>query len=1411
MEQRTDQNPSPPAPTPPKGESRRSPLLALWRATVGSVKGLAWLGIWLPGALVALLLATLLIGWWWSATPGSLAQALGWAQQWTQEQPAESGRLQVSGVEGTLSEGGQIARLQWNQPGLEVEASAVRVRWSAALLLNLLRGQGVQVQELAIGQLRVNDQRPSTPTEPLQSLTLPVKLHVPWSLDRLVMEGNSALTLSQLRGLYRYGPIDTDSPPSQGLAPGVDAAHQITLDSLQLAQGQYQLQAVLGAEAPMPLKLSGQGQVQATVPGGQSLTLQATADVTGTLASASATLQATARVLPLPGSNPTSARPTLVATATIHPWATDLTQLITQADARAHQLNLALLWPQAPLTDLSGTVSAQPKDGAWVASASLSNSASGPWDQQRLPFNQIDAELEQRDQRWVVPRLTARIGRSELVAKGSFLPPQDNAQARWEGALKASALNPALLWSTLDAMALDASATASTVADRAGAIDLNANIVPSAGQATPALRGLRLREARVKGQWQGEAGRSGALDLQEALLDAAGLRITAKGRADVATFAFNGQAALTLPGAKASLNGEVAHDKGRGDVSLDVDDAARVLGWARSLQTLPMVGPAIADWLRQQPAINQLQLAGNARLSAQWQGGLGELGFPGPANAPGTPPAPLKLDVALDVPRLEGRLPSATPATGIPAAASQATPWSLRQLRFSANGSLAALALKLKGEAAFAPWSGVLDTQAQLKNLPMASQVATATSSLDITALELQLKDASDAKRPVTWQVRSEKPVSLNWNSTPATGLNLQAGVGQLLVQPTFPASTSTTATPRATAPLTLAWEQLKWQGGSLETRGRLQGLPLSWVDSLARAPGETLGPMGRAGVQGDMVFDGEWDVALPGPAGGGAPLRLNAQLQRSSGDLSVQTDGAGSSNASGGTNTTRQPLQAGVREARLNITAQGSQVKASLRWASERLGLASADFSTEIGTGTASDRTASALDRWWPVRSPLSGTLSAELPQVGVWSALAPPGWRMRGTLKAEASLSGTRGAPQWRGTLQAEQLALRSVVDGFEFSNGQLRASIEGERLSIDRLHLEGPSGSEPGGSLDATGSAEWQTPSPGAAREPLIKLEVNANKLRVSTRPDRRLTLSGQVKADLAGPNLKVRGKLTADSALFILPDELAPTLGPDVIVRGGRSLPQGTATAVQVVPDVDVQIDLGPQFDVSGQGLKTRLSGQLTVRQTPTDFGPRVLGEVRTVKGTYRAYGQQLSIETGVLRFTGPYDDPTLDITAVRPKIGEASQRVGVQISGSAQSPRVRLFSDPELPDSEKLAWLVLGRPATGAGAEAAILQQAALALLAGRSGGALDGGLAGALGLDEIGVRGETTNADGSNNAAAFTLGKQVSNKLYLSYERTLAGTLGTVSMFYDFSRRVTLRGRAGEENAIDLIFTLTYD
>ncbi|MGH8035180.1 MAG: translocation/assembly module TamB domain-containing protein, partial [Lysobacterales bacterium] len=117
---------------------------------------------------------------------------------------------------------------------------------------------------------------------------------------------------------------------------------------------------------------------------------------------------------------------------------------------------------------------------------------------------------------------------------------------------------------------------------------------------------------------------------------------------------------------------------------------------------------------------------------------------------------------------------------------------------------------------------------------------------------------------------------------------------------------------------------------------------------------------------------------------------------------------------------------------------------------------------------------------------------------------------------------------------------------------------------------------------------------------------------------------------------------------------------------------------------------------------------------------------------------------------------------------------------------------------------------VGRAAAAGGAEAALLQQAALALLGSKSGG-MSGGLAAALGLDELSFRGASSKADGSTAAGAVTLGKRFSRNFYAAYERSISGALGTLYVFYDLSQRFTLRAQTGQQSAVDLIFTVPYD
>ena len=588
-----------------------------------------------------------------------------------------------------------------------------------------------------------------------------------------------------------------------------------------------------------------------------------------------------------------------------------------------------------------------------------------------------------------------------------------------------------------------------------------------------------------------------------------------------------------------------------------------------------------------------------------------------------------------------------------------------------------------------------------------------------------------------------------------------------------------------------IAWEPASWRrdgaAHTLRSSGRIDDLPLGWADLLLAGSGSSLANLDLAG---NLVFGGSWNVQADR-----GPLRVQAVLERRSGDIAVL-----------GVESTTGRIPAGVREARLAVAAEGEQLRATLDWASENAGEISAELATRL------DRSGGA---WaWPDSAPLSGRLQARLPRVGAWSLLAPPGWRMRGTLQADARIGGTRADPQWNGSLRADDLALRSAVEGIELTDGRLRAQLEGRRLALTEFSLRGApvAGGAPtsGGRLQASGSAEWV---PGSGIRSDVQLQAQA--LRVSVRTDRRLTVSGDLRAQTEGQALAVRGTLRADQALFVLPDESAPTLGSDVVVTSGARRAEGAGAAARAAGasgtpstarpvDLAVAFDLGDDFRVQGRGLDTRLAGTLNLASGARAGQPmRVTGELRTVRGSYRAYGQALNIEQGVLRFAGAYDNPALDVLAIRPYL---SQRVGVQITGSALAPRIRLYAEPELPDSEKLAWLVLGRSAASGGAESALLQQAALALLGGNNKG-LSGGLAQALGLDELSFRGATDNAGG----AAVTFGKRLARNFYVSYERSLAGTMGTFFVFYELTRRLTLRAQTGEQSAVDLIFTVPYD
>ena len=1391
-----------------------------WRA-------LGWVGGLLT-SLVTLVLVAIAVLWWWLGSPQSLATAL--AQAGT-HLPAGQ-QLESRDVSGTLRSGGHIGWLRWRSPTLTVEAHDIRIGWSLAPLLQ----RSVQLGEVQVAAVHITPTPQAgdpTPPQPLEQLVLPVRVDIPFQIALLHWHGAPAVQAQALAGRYHFD----------------HTQHQLEISGVDLAQGHYRAQATLQAQAPMAVEATIDGEVHTTPPGStQPLALSAHATLQGTLAGAAAQLQLHAQLRPGTSTTPPSANAMQAeVTADIAPWAP---QPLRQAQATLHAVNLAALWPQAPTTALQGTLQAGPHPEGWSITAALQNLAPGPWDQQKLPLSALNASALYDGRRWSVPDARLQVGTGRISLQGHY----GVAATTIEGSAQVQGLSPAAVHSQLDASPLAGQVRARTEGEtvhfnldlQAAARAASKTPSPTASAATPPLR-LRLQSARASGTWG-----QGLLALQT--VDIQALQARLQGQSIAITLgaapSARGNVTLTLPGATASASGQLGQDAGAGQAQLVLEQAERTQAW---LLALPGMGQALGG----------LQLQGQARLDTRWQGGWNALLHPWQAAtglAPTTPApkSPFSLDATLTTPRLDITLPP-------PAQSAVPTRVQLRNLKAQLDGSLALATLALDGQAQVDGIRADLSTRLSggLGNRP----TATTPWRADVAALRLQVQAP---ERPGPWVLQLDQPLALTLRqaaaAAPGAARNtLQAAEGQATVSGPLPGRVALRWQPTQLG--TTASGALQ-----LQTRGTLAQLPLAWADALA-GKGQTLAELG---LGGNLLLQGQWDMQL------GDTLRASARLQRSSGDLRVNTDGSNSAatatpatvpaatQRSGPDGTPEPPplathgpgTWAGVRQASVQLDVEGGDIRARIDWDSERAGTLQADARTTLAhapaprTPSAPTTVASAVSAtsaafapastpghaakptpsgWhWPANAPVAARVQARLPDLGVWSALAPPGWRVQGTLNADATLSGTRSQPQWHGTLGADQLAVRSLADGVDLQDGRLRGVLRGNRLDITEFTLHGGSGSNAritgysgnrtaaprdGGRLQGSGSITWAPPTADAPAGAGIGMQftAEARALQVQVRADRQASVSGTLRGSLAEGLFTLRGQLTVDRATLLLPDETAPRLGSDVVVRSAArdaaaqenaQAAARSANRAQTArpPDIAVTIDLGTDFALQGQGITTRLEGVLDIRSAASPSAPpRVVGEIRTVQGRYRAWGQMLDIESGLIRFNGLYNNPSLDILALRPHI---SVRAGVQVQGTALAPRVRLYSEPDLPDAEKLAWVVLGRSAATGGAEAAVLQQAALALLGGK-GNAASSQIASRLGLDEIGFKGPGTGNDATG--AALTLGKRLSKDLYVTYERSLSGTLGTLYIFYDLSRHLTLRGQTGSTSAVDLIHTLRYD
>lgn len=418
----------------------------------------------------------------------------------------------------------------------------------------------------------------------------------------------------------------------------------------------------------------------------------------------------------------------------------------------------------------------------------------------------------------------------------------------------------------------------------------------------------------------------------------------------------------------------------------------------------------------------------------------------------------------------------------------------------------------------------------------------------------------------------------------------------------------------------------------------------------------------------------------------------------------------------------------------------------------------------------------------------PLTGDMRARAADANILPLVFTEVDNAAGLLTANANISGTLAEPEINGRVELSKGELDSYRVNFALRELNLVADLASNGLDFRGTGRAGE------GQLQTEGRFTWhEGKSQGT-------LHLRGENLLVADLPDYRVVASPDLRFGIDSKQVNVSGDVVIPSAR-VQPNQITGAVRASDDARYIHETEAERAGRMTVHSEVKVTI--GDDVRVDAFGLQGRLAGAVgtTVHTGEIAVGR---GELSVIDGRYEAYGQKLEINKGQLLFeASPLDDPGLDIEARR-KIETVT--VGLNVRGTLQEPRLSFFSDPTMPQTQIVTYLLTGKaPDSITGTDTATMASARDTLTV-QGGGLLASQIGRRLGLEEVGVE-SSMDSDGSANTA-LVLGKFLSPRLFISYGISLTESINTLKLRYTISDKWVFKTEAGANQSADFEYTI---
>ncbi|MCC5974752.1 MAG: translocation/assembly module TamB domain-containing protein [Rubellimicrobium sp.] len=227
-------------------------------------------------------------------------------------------------------------------------------------------------------------------------------------------------------------------------------------------------------------------------------------------------------------------------------------------------------------------------------------------------------------------------------------------------------------------------------------------------------------------------------------------------------------------------------------------------------------------------------------------------------------------------------------------------------------------------------------------------------------------------------------------------------------------------------------------------------------------------------------------------------------------------------------------------------------------------------------------------------------------------------------------------------------------------------------------------------------------------------------------------------------------------------------------------------------------LDVTIRAPSRVFIRGRGLDAELGGEFSIGGTTAL--PIPTGGLELIRGRLDILNQRFDLTEGSITVVGDFVPFLRLVARTTARTGTV---VDVTVEGPASAPEVTFRSQPELPEDEIMAQLIFGRDLSQISPLQAVQLASAVATLAGRGGGFVDG-IRDQLGIDDLDIA-----ADGDGNAA-LRLGAYLSENVYTDV--TVGTTQTQIDLNLDLTDDITVRGGVSStgETSLGIFFERDY-